>query len=997
MIKNVYLSLGVIAITLYFSAYAQAQERFFDFMPQQNRVNGFVTDERGKPVSNALISIKGSNFQILTDTIGFFETKDLNKGHYVFEVQYPNHRSTYKMVLVEDNQPTNIDLQLVSDGLQWHEDVQTGNFSPVQQYRSSNTGYKSTTQDINLFEALGSQTAGFFTQQTTIQGNNTGISRGILNTLNTTTFNTTILENRLPITTTTFLQFSPDYFANNSLSVASGELLNTDNAAIFSPLATGNIFQINNQLINEQIQREFRLTTYLYENGQAFNRWDMGIQGTIQPNLKYALTGFAKADQGIRTNDFTTPNLGGQLDGRLIYEHQRGYIQLSSKLLKDRLTTPNSTMLSQLNMDDITTFEETELANTSLTPNLQAAVTDGENWSAENTDASRVINTANQTELSHYNTTLAFGQLLGEGLWLENQVKYSHVDVQSTFLDNPLVLNTNTGAARFLGLPPVGALGQPTHFYQNNFRYTLAGTENVVQDRSMGIQQLGRHFLVQEVNQSNYDVNEWMNQMTLTKTFNNHQITAGGFYSKSNITIGNTGDHLASTLDGNAQPLNITHDNPFVGVHPFVSVSDTALHFTDANGFLGHGTGEYLRMNAEVKTTSFFANYEAAITDKLNVNLGWRYNSIQHKGERQRFFPANDRFGGTGQGPVNLATGQLYFDPISNTMLAYDLGADLNYQTFYDASTKIGVEQWDTIDFRYQFSAYSIGAQYQINKNIGVHSNFSTTQRTPDLGYYTQHFTNVEIEQGQNEFITSASLGTRLQYKGFALGITGFYTQMDSVQLQRSFEGQRYRSVQIPTLLNSIQTYGVEIEGFVKVNLNMDIRFNATFQNPMFKQLTYYNIAGTPDKLGDDFTEDLSGNTVANLPKFWMSVTPTYRHKWLTLFATASYVGERQANLRNSVQLPAYTQFNIGAEANFDKITIGLQIFNVNNANGIVRYTSTGVKNISIDDVAYGGVETESGHTIPRTDLTKLESDGQPFFAQTILPRHFRLMIGYRF
>lgn len=997
MNKKIYLSLGVILITLLHYSYAQAQEVFFDLTIRQNKVTGQVTDESGQAIRHALVTIQGTNFQTFTDSTGFFETKNLNEGHYVFDIQYPNHTSFQRLIAVNRNTPVDVQVELQSDGLQWKNTVQTGRFKTTEKERITNSVYATTASQINVLETLTTSSSGYFAQQTTLHGRNSGIARGILNSVNTTGFQPTIIEDGLPITTTNFLQHSANLFLNNDLSNATIELLNTGNAATYAPLATGSIIQLLDNNITNQTKRTFRLTSYFNENDNAYYRWDLGMQGAIQPNLKYSINGFVKGDQGIRNTPFTTMNYGGQLKGKLIYEHQKGYIQLGTKVLKDRIEPIQSTPVSQFNASGIVPFRDFEAVSNSLTPNLQARITDGENWSEDNVNTTRIINTENQTQVNHYNTALSIGQLLGKGFWLENQSKYSTFLIDATYLNNPTLWNTTSGAAEFLKLPRLNAIGQISPFYEGNFNYNVADAFYTRDDNLLNNQPLGRHFLLQEVNHSKYDTKELMNQLTLKKEFKNHEIAIGGFYAKSTVTMENTGDHLATTLSANPSPLLITHHNPLVGLHPFVSASDTVLSFTDNNGFLGHGTGDYLRFNADVKTTSFFGNYTGKITDKLNIDIGWRYNKVQHKGEKEQFFAADDRFYGTGVGPINLATGQLHIDPVSKTTLGYANGADLNYQTFYDASTKIGSGEWDEFDFTYQYHAYNLGLQYQITKNIGVHSNYSATQRTPDLGYYTQHFTNIEVEAGQKEYITSAEFGTKLQGKQFALGITGFYTKMDSINVQKSMLGQFYRSVLIPDFDNSIETYGVELEGFIKVNLNMDIRFNATFQNPIFTQLTYYNNAGTPEKLGDDFTEDFSGNMATNLPKFWAAITPTYRHKWITVFATASYIGERQANLRNSVQLPNYTQLNTGIQASYKNIIMGLEVFNLTNTQGVVRYTDTGVTNQTIDEVAYGGVTSTDGSTLPNTDLNELEADSQPFFVQTILPRQFRLTLQYQF
>ena len=98
-----------------------------------------------------------------------------------------------------------------------------------------------------------------------------------------------------------------------------------------------------------------------------------------------------------------------------------------------------------------------------------------------------------------------------------------------------------------------------------------------------------------------------------------------------------------------------------------------------------------------------------------------------------------------------------------------------------------------------------------------------------------------------------------------------------------------------------------------------------------------------------------------------------------TSFLTWKYMGARAANRFNTFDLPAFSQFDVGATYNFsEKVSISANINNLFNDKGVMSWAPAGGLTASLDRQAF-------------TPAQRAANEGQLFNIITIQPRAFFL------
>jgi len=115
--------------------------------------------------------------------------------------------------------------------------------------------------------------------------------------------------------------------------------------------------------------------------------------------------------------------------------------------------------------------------------------------------------------------------------------------------------------------------------------------------------------------------------------------------------------------------------------------------------------------------------------------------------------------------------------------------------------------------------------------------------------------------------------------------------------------------------------------------------------------------------------------------------TTTYRLSRFNIFANWRYTGERAANRRNTLTLPAFHVFNAGAEGKLsERITFAVKVNNMFNSAGLMNFDGLGFLGQTPEDVTPELIESNAA-----------ADDPHPYFVRPILPRMVSGAVTYSF
>ncbi|MCP4974925.1 MAG: TonB-dependent receptor, partial [Maribacter sp.] len=456
-------------------------------------------------------------------------------------------------------------------------------------------------------------------------------------------------------------------------------------------------------------------------------------------NWFYTIGGHYRKDDGARNTDFNFSK-GGQLKFNVLKRHSKGYIKFYGKLLDD--FTNRYTGVAATNWDDPEAAFGQDFNTTALLmPAFSANVPDGRrlNEGATNHfDPSQGVHAQDK----------AFGmdilQELGNDWSVRFNIKHSHKSanwqtaISNAFvsLDNPLAYFIS--GAQF----PIG---------QVVFKDAANGMELARLDNSgilagESIQYLGTGTLPNDaimgtaswLKQNRSD--EWMNQLTFRKISEKHDFNFGfgsGFSDTSLFTQGSFG---YVTYESNPRMLQVTLENP----------GQPVLFLSDSNGLSNYGGLFFDNSRADVSQFAFFANDRWKLEDRLHLDVGLRYESIGHKGNKDQAAPFEQ-----------------------------DGGYDGNPTTAYDNGILMPTGASDNFDFNYNYLSYSAALNYKFNDDSAVFTRFSSGNKAPELNYYFNNFSGVPINQkGEVQEITQAEIGLKYSKNQFSATVTTFWSQL---------------------------------------------------------------------------------------------------------------------------------------------------------------------------------------------------------------------------
>lgn len=264
---------------------------------------------------------------------------------------------------------------------------------------------------------------------------------------------------------------------------------------------------------------------------------------------------------------------------------------------------------------------------------------------------------------------------------------------------------------------------------------------------------------------------------------------------------------------------------------------------------------------------------------------------------------------------------------------------------------------------RFDGTAWTVGANYDVARDFGVFARYTSSFRTPALANIFTGPTQTRVIVSR---IKQAEIGTKHRLRNGAAYATFFWNRFDPLQ-DSTLMTQPGGQVVSTRFISDTENYGVELEGNWRLMPRLELAGNLTLQNPRYKNLT---VLATGEPI-----PGVEGNRIRRFPKVVASFSPSLDldlfGRRAKAYATLSYQGKKFVDSNNSTRLPAYTTLDAGLIVDLDQ-RLRLQVTGSNLGNEI-------------------GL-TEGN---PRTDLLLGQGSSTAIYARPLFGRTLRMSLTY--
>lgn len=597
-------------------------------------------------------------------------------------------------------------------------------------------------------------------------------------------------------------------------------------------------------------------------------RTDIEYGSKIGEGLYFHAGGFYRTGEGVRDAGFTANN-GGQVKFNLTKEFENGSVTIYTKFLNDRAAAymPMPVKVtgtnSDPNWDSVSGYDATSGTqqsvylnhNVGLGPDGQlrrGVVSDGMHPVSKSIGASATFNL--------------------EGDWkITNNGRFSSNSGQF-ITPFPAEVASATSIANSFG-------AGSTLTYANDG--TPFNTANGLVSRI--------HMFDVQLN----NMNNFMNDLRVTKKFDKLGVTAGYFKSIQNISMSWLwNSYLQEVSDKNPRLINVT---------------DASGNLLSDNGLYAYGVpfwGNCCTRNYDTQynVSAPYANLTLDATDDLTLEGGIRFDKGQ----------VNGSFAGSVQ-------------------TTYDINNDGVISTPESSVSAVDTANATAVDYDYDYVSYTLGANYLLNANQSVFARYSkgASAKADRILFSGLNYLDGD-KINSLDYLAQAEIGYKRKFsKGYVYAT--FFTSTTT-------EEGGYEATSNSIIENDYKSLGLELESSYSVNKDFNIRGGLTYTKA---EIT----SGAND-----------GNTPRRQPTVMYNFIPTYKfsqNKNNTL--GLSFIGQSKAYAQdnNDLVMNGFLIVNgfveVGITKGLSLNLAGNNIFNtlaiteveegsiVNNATNIVR------------------------------------------------------------
>jgi iron complex outermembrane recepter protein len=641
--------------------------------------------------------------------------------------------------------------------------------------------------------------------------------------------------------------------------------------------------------------------------------------------MTYNIGGFYRRSDGAQYPGYAS-NFGGQIKGNLLYNYGSGSLKLLVKVLDDHnLTAEGIPTLGYTDMKPAVGFDNTS----SVLPPAISVTTPL---------LDRGNLTYNPSDLWHSqekSVGLNWEQNLGETGWkFSNNMRYSSKGNEAF---TPLSIVTPINMENIVTYFILGSLHPPFQIIPGTYDISVGGKSimtvksfsgfdyHVVANTAPGSAIAPNSLFFTPLIYQNRKVNEFMDQFSFSKKYKNMSFNIGGFFGNSEYDgiQGSQGVSL-TTIENHPQPVNIkiTYGNP----NPSDPKNGTVYQLTNPNGVVNVGADQgYAEEVITKKQTALFFAHTWEINDKLTFDWGVRYENIGVKGQNNVRGLDAAGVGGLDGNPLTL------FD---NTKAVR--GAAFSYEKTLD------------------YVSFSGALNYKISDKMAIYGRYSNGKKAPGFQVYqnvSSEFNKTNLKP-EIQVVQQFEVGFKAKTEQYSANITPFYSLLSNIPGAVTFTDSKGALYNPPTYYNTLQTYGVELEGTYKISENFGIRGVLTLQGSNAATYKSWIHLPTGSATSPDSTVDNSGNGIAFLPNVMANITPEYSNGKFYAGLTWSYMGARKANFANAFELPAFSQLNLSMGYDITpKFRISANVNNMLNQYGVMGWVGPGTfpDNLNLD------------------------------------------------
>ncbi|QCX38840.1 TonB-dependent receptor [Aureibaculum algae] len=872
----------------------------------QSTIHGEVQDTNGNLLEGVNVVLNPTYSGTTTNAEGQFKFQNIPTGNYSLTLSYIGYKTIHDSIYVSEKEILQ-NFVLEEDLLNLQNVVITGTFEPKVQLESSTSMSVLNAEMIqqvypqgtaNLLQSIPGTFVDASAGEVFTKVYTRGVSASAEDDMGW--YYVSLQEDGLPVSLAQYSYFSPDLFHRFDLTTEKVEAMRGGSASVTALNAPGGIYNFISKDIQNKFSGDIKISSGFQGENNYLRKIDAFVGSPLGNNWFLNAGGHYRIDDGARNTNFTFSK-GGQFKFDLIKQNKNGTLKFYGKLLDD--FTNRYTGVAAVNWNDPTPAFGQDFSSTSLLmPRFNANIPDGRNL------AQGATNSFNPSQGVHAKD-LAFGfdisQDLGHNWKLKNNLKFStksanwQTSISNAFvsLNDPLayfisgadfpigqvVFKDAQSGAEVARIDNSGILaGQPVQYLTDG---------NLPNDAIMGT---SAWYI-----ENNAD--EWMDQLTLSKKIDHHNITGGVALGFSDNSFFNQGSFGYVTYEPNPRMLQVTLENP----------NEPIIKLSDDNGISNYGGLFFVNSKANVSQIATFLNDNWDISEGFNLDLGLRYESINHKGSKDRF-------------NSNMQDG----------------GLDGNNNTAYDNGILNPTGEKDHFNFSYNYLSFSAGINYKMNTKSSVFFRFSQGNKAPELNYYFNNFSNVPInKKGEVQKINQAEMGVKYTHSNFSFTSTLFWSELTNIGTANfEFDSDNNSIFYTPILFNTSRTMGLEWESVYEPIQNITLRFNGVIQNPKATKWKIYDAAGSVDT-ADDQTLDFSGNTLAFTPKLMTNLSSEYQKNKISAFIKWQFMGKRFGNVANGFELDSYSLFNMGTGYQISAhLSAHILVSNLFNSKGLANF-----------------------------------------------------------
>lgn len=583
-------------------------------------------------------------------------------------------------------------------------------------------------------------------------------------------------------------------------------------------------------------------------------RADAAVSGPLSDRLSATVSGFYRRDNGLRDTGFKNANLGGQIKAGINLELDRGKIWADVKYLNDHSVFYTAVPLTSP-LDGQSLKGVIDPRDGTLTSDAFRRVT--LRTIGPNGQATTVDRDLQDGIHPKTLTATLGGDFdLGGGFHLYST--YRHND--GTVLLNGLYNGAPTGAAAYLATR-LGAAQSAFGSSVTSLRYTVAGT-NTVFDPATTANLVMPNTWASVNTKFRYDANDIHITKSLATPLGDHTLTAGLYYSSYKLVQ----TQLLNAI------LNSVQTRPLALDVQALNASGQVVGNVTENGFIAYGNGS---QSGRIRGHSW-AYY---LADTWQITPAWSVDAGYRRVER-------DQSGVQG---------------VLGTAVANPNGP-------IPARSVTGVVREVARSEKPVGTSWTVGTGYIFSPRANIFARYTSTFSYPRfdniLGGSVLPNSTRPIPVSD---IKQAEAGAKYALPGLRLAATAFWSKFNVLNGGTQIADAN-GLITNSSIIFDTRTYGVELEAVAMPYDGVEIVANGMIQKPIYTRVeTLTGLDASSTKGGD----------VARVPRFQLSVEPSYRFEVgsvsARVFSTFFTIGRRFQDASNLSRLPAYSSVDVGA------------------------------------------------------------------------------------